>query len=77
MIDNAIHVASIVTAVVCPTLERRRKKKDFAKALEEHRASNAADNDFIKPPKIDTPDWDAMNARDDEIARLQKKLGLR
>ena len=79
MVDNAIHVASIVTAAVCPTLERNRKKKDFAKALEEHRASNAADNDFINPPKSDTPafDWNEMDARDDEIARLQAKLGIR
>ena len=76
LLDNAVHLASIATAAVGPSIERRSKKKDFAKQLAEYQADVAKEK---APLKSSAPaiDWDAMNARDDEIARLQKKLGLR
>ena len=76
LFDNAVHVAAIATAAVCPSIERHRKRKAFEKDLAAYQADVAKKK---KPLKASAPafDWDAMNARDDEIARLQKKLGLR
>ena len=76
LLENVVYVASIATAAVCPSIERSRKKKDFAKQLAEHQADVAKEKAPLKStaPAIDLAE---VNARDEEIARLQKKLGLR
>ena len=79
LFDNVVHVAAIATAAVGPSIERRSKRKSFEKDLAAYQADVAKKEKKKKPLQSSAPaiDWDAMNARDDEIARLQKKLGLR
>ena len=78
MLLNVLQIADIAGAAIAPTMERKRRKKNFAQALKEHQENVG------KFEGQDVPDipFDAQafrkeqDARAVQIATLQKKLGL-
>ena len=79
MLLNVLQIADIAGAAIAPTMERKRRKKNFAQALKAHQES---EGHFDYVP-TDTATFDAQafrkeqDARQVQIAKLQKKLGLK
>lgn len=73
-----MQIADIAGAVVVPTMERRRRRKNFDTALKAHQAS-AGQFEDDGSPQIDGPhfDHDAMAERQQQIDMLKAKLGMK
>ena len=79
MLLNVLQIADIAGAAIVPTMERRRRRKNFNAALQAHQES---EGQFDYVPR-NTSSFDAQafrkeqDAREVQIATLQKKLGLK
>ena len=68
MLLNVLQITDIAGAAVVPAMERRRRRKNFARAVEAHRESEG------KFEGVDCPDssFDAKTFRDESDSRQEK-----